>query len=657
VGVRRWLLGYGSGGEVLGVDSEVLASHGFVAGMTGSGKTGLLVVLAEGARESGVATLLVDVKGDLAPAVEQLGARVYTPGLGAGNPVSISSLFQPSGLGAVDSAYSLLSLTGGEVVGAEAGLVASLLQYAWSRGWDVDLGVLARMLLYPPLLSVGGVDVDSLVPRARRRELALKLVSSLPRIGDWLAGDPLDLGSMLRSSSVLAFYLAHLSQPERMMFTSLLLREVRRWMVGQGSSQGLRLLVLFDEVFGYIPPHPYNPPSKEPLLAIIKQGRAYGVSVFLATQNPVDVDYKALGNARLWLVGRLQTRNDVDRVLDGISQATGGRPRELRGTIMSLKPREFLLYDAWAGTAEVFRTRDCRVALKGPAPVDSLLKKAAGVGEPWAQPRTDLLELPPETPGLTQRFAQLTPLPAPRPRGGGTPRYKPYLLASALASFESEGEERTIEVYAVAPLSGVGEIRFQREVQPGLPAETLTRVAGEAPDYRLRFEPPNPALLSPESLRSAQSLLKRYAVEEAAVELYYCPRTRLYSVPGESLESFNYRRAQLLAKEAAKRLARLTREVEKTQAQLDALKVRLAAEGFASALQGRAPRWLSIRAARLITLQAKLDKLRREEAGIRAELARVASTYGVQVVKAKPRSVAPQSMQLVWVPYPWGSGE
>ena len=104
---------------------------------------------------------------------------------------------------------------------------------------------------------------------------------------------------------------------------TLVLSKLVTWMRGLPGTSDLRALVYMDEVFGFVPPTA-APPAKKPILTILKQARAFGVGMVLATQNPVDLDYKAMSNAGTWLVGRLQTERDKERVLEGLRSAAGG---------------------------------------------------------------------------------------------------------------------------------------------------------------------------------------------------------------------------------------------------------------------------------------------------------------------------------------------
>ena len=203
------------------------------------------------------------------------------------------------------------------------------------RARDLDLAGLIQQIQTPPFDRVGVLDLDSFYPEKDRFELAMLFNNLLaaPTFQTWLEGEALDIGRMLFTAEgqprVSVFSIAHLSDAERMFFVSLLLNEVLGWVRAQPGTGSLRALVYMDEIFGFFPPVA-EPPSKKPLLTLLKQARAFGVGVLLATQNPVDLDYKGLANAGTWFIGRLQTERDKDRLLEGLEGRSGGRRHQVR---------------------------------------------------------------------------------------------------------------------------------------------------------------------------------------------------------------------------------------------------------------------------------------------------------------------------------------
>ncbi len=313
---------------------------------------------------------------------------IYTPGSDAGRPLTILRSFAaPSSALAGDalrervqsSVSGLLALLGIDpdpLKSREHILIANVLEHAWADGRSLELGTLIREVQKPPFESVGVFDLETFFPAAERMELAMTLNNLLasPGFAAWREGEPLDVGRLLHTDqgrprlSILS--IAHLSDAERMFFVTLLLSEVVAWMRTQSGTQSLRAILYMDEVAGYLPPVA-NPPSKGPLLTLLKQARAFGVGVMLATQNPVDLDYKALSNAGTWLLGRLQTERDLARVLDGLDGASSATGAALdRGAmerlLAGLGTREFLLHDVHEEGPRLLRSRFALSYLRGP---------------------------------------------------------------------------------------------------------------------------------------------------------------------------------------------------------------------------------------------------------------------------------------------------
>src|SRR5262249_26384567 len=256
------------------------------------------------------------------------------------------------------TATALLGLSGitsDPIQSREHILIAQLLLHAWKAHKNLDLPGLIQQIQNPPIRTVGAYNLETFFPAKERTKFAslLNNVLAAPSFATWTMGEPLDLSSMLYRAGrpqQLIFYIAHLDDTQRMFFTTLLLEEVLSWTRKQSGTSNLRALLYFDEVFGYLPPHPANPPSKAPLLTLLKQGRAFGVGVLLATQNPVDLDYKALSNAGSWFIGKLQTDRDKARLLEGlegVAAETGTLTDRsyLETVIASLGNRIFLLHD------------------------------------------------------------------------------------------------------------------------------------------------------------------------------------------------------------------------------------------------------------------------------------------------------------------------
>jgi len=315
---------------------------------------------------------------------------IYTPGSNAGIPVSILKSFAAPPAAVVDDSEllrdrimstvtSLLGLLGKEadpIKSREHILISTILDNAWRQGTDLDISALIQQIQTPAVNRIGVMDLDSFYPAKERFELALLLNNLLaaPGFNAWLEGEALDIGQILYSPSgkpkMSIFSIAHLNDAERMFFVSLLLNQVLAWMRQQSGTTSLRALVYMDEIFGFFPPVA-NPPSKQPLLTLLKQARAFGVGILLATQNPVDLDYKGLSNTGTWFLGRLQTERDKMRVLEGLegAAATQGMKfdrQSMEQTLAGLGNRIFLMNNVHEDAAVVFESRWAMSYLRGP---------------------------------------------------------------------------------------------------------------------------------------------------------------------------------------------------------------------------------------------------------------------------------------------------
>ncbi len=505
-------LGTDPNGQAVTLDPASLTRHAVCVGMTGSGKTGLCLALLENLALDGVPILAIDPKGDLAnlalvfpelapadfapwttsdPAAtadawrsglaasglgpteltafrDRVEVIIHTPGSDAGVPVDVlTSLTRcpegladdPEGLreyvtGAVGALLGLIGHRSDPLTDPASILLARVLGDAFADGRDMPLDVLLPTLVDPPFDRLGYFPLDEFFPREDRHALALRLdaVVASPAFSAWRSGEPLDVGAWLTprdgKTPLRVLYLSHLDDAQRMFFVTLLLHAVVAWSRRQPGSQTLRALVYFDEVFGYLPPHPKDPPSKWPVLTLMKQARAVGVGVMLATQNPVDVDYKALSNAGTWFVGRLQTRQDRARVVEGLTSAHGGKePEQLDDLVAQLPLRAFVVKQAGRATSTL-RSRHVLAYLRGPLTRQEVARlphrKAAAAVDPLAQ----LLWAPPTAPqGCEVRWLDpecpISPVAGAWPEGGVVFRAALYVRARVV--FDEAGWRETSE--------------------------------------------------------------------------------------------------------------------------------------------------------------------------------------------------------------------
>ncbi|MDH3824755.1 MAG: hypothetical protein OES14_03080 [Nitrosopumilus sp.] len=313
---------------------------------------------------------------------------IYTPGSEMGVPVSILSSFSAPSEGVLNepdlfrdristTATSLLGLLGinaDPIQSREHILLSTVFDHLWRQGRHVDLGTIIQSIQNPPFQKVGFMQIETFFPEKERFKFAMQVNNLLaaPGFQGWLQGEPLDIDQILYTPEgkprVAVFSIAHLTETERMFFVSLLLNQILSWMRTRSGTNSLRTLIYMDEIFGYMPPVS-QPPSKKPMLTLLKQARAYGVGLVLATQNPADLDYKGLSNTGTWFIGRLQTERDKARMLDGLEGISSGKGfdrKSIDKTISSLGKRVFLLHNVHEKGPVIFHTRWAMSYLRGP---------------------------------------------------------------------------------------------------------------------------------------------------------------------------------------------------------------------------------------------------------------------------------------------------
>ncbi len=331
---------------------------------------------------------------------------IYTPGSSSGVPVSVLSSFTAPSEEVVNdtdtlnslvnstttSLLALVNIQGDPLQSREHILLSSLLLHFWRIGQDLTMETLIGNIVNPPFDKVGVFSLDIFYPQSQRMALAMSLnnVLASPTFSAWTTGQPLDIQRILYTEEgkprTAIFSIAHLSETERMFFVTMLLNQFIGWMRRQQGSSSLKALLYMDEIYGYFPPVA-NPPSKKPMILLLKQARAYGIGVVLATQNPVDLDYKGLSNIGSWFVGRLQTRQDQDRVVEGIVGASGGTldVGQVKQLLSDMKGRHFLLNSVHLDDPLLFETRWVMSYLKGPMSNNDI-KRLMGVKKEAAGP-------------------------------------------------------------------------------------------------------------------------------------------------------------------------------------------------------------------------------------------------------------------------------
>ena len=521
---------------------------------------------------------------------DAVDVAIYTPGSTAGLPVSILKSFSAPPPEIVNdaellrervgaTATALLGLLGIEadpIQSREHILLSSILSYAWKQGQDLDLAALIQQVQAPPFQRVGVLDVEAFYPSKERFGLSMSLNNLLasPGFEAWLEGEALDIQSMLYTAQgkprISIFSIAHLSDSERMFFVSLLLNQTLAWMRSQSGTTSLRALLYMDEIFGYFPPVA-NPPSKQPLLTLLKQARAFGLGVVLATQNPVDLDYKGLSNAGTWFIGRLQTERDQQRVLDGLEGATSNAGAsldrdEMKRTLSRLGNRIFLMNNVHEDVPEVFETRWAMSYLRGPltraqikqlmdprksaapAPMAAAVSSAA---PPVSSPATAEARpvLPPDVP---QYFV---PVRGARPAGSRL-IYQPMLLGSAQVRFVDPKANIDVlrdYVYFTPVREGAVPVNWQEaieaQVEPGDLEKEHTPDAGFAPLPVIAGKAKSYASWGKDFLT--------WLYGSQSLDIFRSAGLKQVSVPGETERDFRARLGQAAREERDRAVAKL----------------------------------------------------------------------------------------------------
>ena len=274
----------------------------------------------------------------------------------------------------------LLHIDADPLQSRESIFLSNLIEHSWRAGKGLTLEALVTGVADPPFDKLGALPLETAFPRKERQGLMMALNNLLasPSFAAWRAGEPLDIGRLLRARDgrprLSIVYTAHLSDEERLFVTALLLDKVKTWMRQQAGTSELRALVYMDEIYGYFPPHPANPPTKRPLLTLLKQARAQGVGVVLATQNPVDLDYKGLANMGTWLVGKLQTSRDRERLRDGLEGSGGLDAKTIDTLLDATAKRVFLLHDVHRKAPCLLESRWAMSYLRGPLTRDEVAR-------------------------------------------------------------------------------------------------------------------------------------------------------------------------------------------------------------------------------------------------------------------------------------------
>ena len=543
---------------------------------------------------------------------ESTDIAIYTPGSNAGLPVSILSSFAcpPAAVvedmeafsarieSTVSSLLALLGIDADPLQSREHLFLSAVFQTAWMAEKDLDLPALIREMQHPSFNSVGVMPLETFFPEKDRLALAMRLNGLLasPGFSLWLQGAALDIGSMMYGPSgkpkLAIFSIAHLGDSERMFFVSLLLNQMVAWMRDQSGTTSLRALLYMDEIFGYLPPSA-NPPSKKPMMTLLKQSRAFGLGVLLATQNPVDLDYKALSNMGTWFLGRLQTERDKARVLDGLEGAASGQGAGFNRAAMEralsgLGNRVFLMNNVHDEGPTVFETRWVMSYLRGPLTRDQIkllmdpLRTTAAVNGATGKPAVPLPAAKPGEgtmvkPKVDARVDEWF-LPLPDGAEADALCYVPKVLRASrvIINDAKAGIDFTDESTALAPLdTSRGDVDWANAESSEVEPAALSRkpLAGVA------FLPLPKELASGSWFTARKKEFADELARTSKLDLLQSPCTGLVSQPGEDERDFRIRATQkarelrdervaLLREDYAKKIAREADDVERARVAL-----------------------------------------------------------------------------------------
>ena len=508
---------------------------------------------------------------------------VYTPGSNAGQPVSVLRNFAPPTTdimaekdllrdriqSTVTALLALLGIEADPITSREHILLSNIIESSWAEGKALDLAGMIRAIQSPPFERIGIMDLEAFYPPKDRFQLAMRLNNLLaaPGFEAWLEGEPLNINRMLYTDQgkprASIFSISHLSDAERMFFVAVLLNEILTWMRTQSGTTSLRAILYMDEIYGYFPPVK-NPPSKTPLLTLLKQARAFGLGVVLSTQNPVDLDYKGLSNTGTWFIGRLQTDRDKARVLEGLEGAAAGTGFDrgrMEEILAGLGQRIFLLNNVHENAPVTFQTRWTLSYLRGPMTREQIKVLTA---DRKAAPAPEAVAAPAEAPAVSAALAAPAKAAAPP----ATPVSKPPVIPPGIKSFylPASGAGQGLEYFPA--LAGWIDVHYSSTKDKVSVSETVALAAMfEKGPVVMDWDAAEELNLDPADLESEPLMgpsfaelpaaaknakayakwnqdLMRWVRQNRPLRVYRCARFNLSSSPRETKADFMARLAQ-----------------------------------------------------------------------------------------------------------------
>ena len=545
---------------------------------------------------------------------EKVEMRIYTPGSNSGRPLNILKSFaapapeivnQTDSLNerisaAVSGLLGLIGIDADPINSSEHILISKILDHYWKQQQDLDLASLIQQILDPPFERFGILELEDFFSKKDRQALAMTLNNLLasPSFSSWMQGEPIDIKSMLHTDSgkpcISIISIAHLSENERMFFVTLVLNEMVTWMRSQAGTSSLRAILYMDEVFGYFPPSK-NPPSKQPMLTLLKQARAYGLGCVLATQNPVDLDYKGLSNAGTWFLGRLQTERDKMRVLEGLEGASTHAGSsfdrgQMEKTLAGLGSRVFLMNNVHEDHPVIFETRWAMSYLRGPLTrkqLQKLTQQHTPVSSDDSQVKTEspATSSPPKLSGPT---VQQSPTLAAAQIQAMIPSSIPQLIVQPSSTVKPS--DRVVYEPGLLATGRLHYVRASYKIDQWLDRSLLTFIqAGEMPNEvweksqlvstplntnpesvdELTLSTPAPDLQASKNYTQWKKSLVDFLYQKHELKLWKCEELKQYSNAEETLGEFKVRIEQMASEHRDGEVDKLRQKHEKRFATLE----------------------------------------------------------------------------------------
>ena len=530
--------------------------------------------------------------------------RIFTPGSSSGLPISILEGFKKPEesfdedeealvekiRNSVSALLSLLDIESDPLKSKPHILISNIIEFYWRKGQSISIEELILNIQKPPIKKLGVFDINQIIDEKERVELAFKInnIVASPSFRFWTSGTPLSAGKLYEKRGekvpVNIFYIAHLSENERMFFVSLLLNEILFWIRKQKGTSDLKYIFYMDEIFGYLPPYPLNPPSKTPLLLLLKQARAFGLGLVLVTQNPKDIDYKGLTNAGSWFIGRLQAEGDKERVAEGLEGLPGKdgeivNSKEAKEYMSSLQKRVFMIKNVHKAGIDFFHTRWAISYLTGPLTREqikelkkelpfeekSLFSNEGSKTEKSKNTREDLLPYLPSTEIQIKNLFESSP-------DSSNKFYSPYFLLKSEIVFDESRYSLSIrEKYTV-------EIPAYKETEEFTLKKEAKEYSSEPDENVLGFKPFSKKINYSE-ITKIKKKAKNYIFSTQTLKLFINRDLKLISKPEESEDDFKFRCREIVERKIDKEVEKIKdsyeRRIERIRDRIERERVRL----------------------------------------------------------------------------------